>query len=348
MSRPFKTSAAALLVLGLAGCDQKSPSSPQASAKLICTSMSMRNPSTGVPTKMPTSGGLLEIPGELRLEGEMSGAAVVLEFVRPSYGPLRCHYQQNASAALAFDRCDPADGRAGDLVTTDSFRLQMAEGAGPVAADVTVVACARQAEGPPPSPPMDIPPGFRRLPNGEVVGPEGVTEPVTSGRVPFGLTGEIEREYRTIAEGNATARAALGSGRLAFSYIEAINPPKGQARDSVHAKLWYFSYALNAAVVVTVKNGAVVSAERSDAWPPEGKSEVDEAVALAKTHPGLQGKVNDLEGGAMLAQVERGRPPWAGNRVLDVRFFDASRVSQYMATVDLTTQRVLRAGPATG
>jgi hypothetical protein len=96
-----------------------------------------------------------------------------------------------------------------------------------------------------------------------------------------------------------------------------------------------------------MKNGAVLSTEKSDKWPPEGKAEVDEAVALARSHPGLQGKTNDLEGGAMLAQVERGRPPWAGNRVLDVRFYDASRVSKYMATVDLTQQRVLRAGPAT-
>ena len=351
MTRPSKASAALLLVAGVVGCEKaastEDTAAQETSAKQVCTTMTMTGPQDGLPTKMPRSGGLLEIPSELTLRGEMSGAAVVLEFVRPTYGPLLCHYKQAGAGALTFDRCDPADGKSGDFVTTDSLRLRMPEGNVAVAAsDVTVVACARTVDGPKPVASLDIPPGFRRLPNGDVVGPQGVMTPVRSDPVPYGLTGEIERQYRGVAEANTVARSALGRGRLAFSYVEAIDPPKGRARDSVHVRLWYFSYDLNAAVVVTMKDGVVLTAQRSDRWPPEGKSEVDEAVALARSHPALQGKVNDLEGGAMLAQSERGRPPWAGNRVLDVRFFDASRVSKYMATVDLTTRQVLRAAGA--
>jgi hypothetical protein len=159
------------------------------------------------------------------------------------------------------------------------------------------------------------------------------------------MTGELEQQYRTIAGSTASARELLG-GRFAYSYLEVIEPPKGRAADSIHVTLWFFSHDQNASVAVTMKNGVVEQAEKTDRWVPEGREEVEAAVRLAREDPALVGKLGDLEGGAMLAQPERDNAPWIGNRVLDVRFFDSARVSRFMATVDLTTQKVLRAGPA--
>lgn len=201
------------------------------------------------------------------------------------------------------------------------------------------------ARGPKPVPDIDVPPGFRRLPNGEVVRPEEEGVSLQPEPIAFGMTGELEKQYRRVVEEDATSRSVLGR-RLAYIYAETIEPPKGKKRDSINVKLWYFSYTANTAVAVTLKNGVVQKAEKTEYWPPEGREEVEAAVALARSHPALQGKVNDLEGGAILAQAERDRAPWLGNRVLDVRFFTADRVSKYMALVDLTTEKVLRAGHA--
>lgn len=94
---------------------------------------------------------------------------------------------------------------------------------------------------------------------------------------------------------------------------------------------------------VITNRGAVQQATYIELWPPEGKEEVEQAVELAKQDPRLAGRVNDLTGGAMMWQPTQDAP-YLNHRVMDVRFYDASLVSRYFATVDLTDLKVQNAG----
>lgn len=333
-----------LLVGGSLGYE-KADARAESIGTQVCASLSMARKEEGASVDMAGKGTLLEIPGELTVQGEMTGGLVFLEFNRPKHGVLRCRYKQGENNVPTLEGCEPIAARAGDSVDADRFSVSIDESTGAVGGDVMVTACALTvARGPKPVPDIDVPPGFRRLPNGEVVRPEEEGVSLQPEPIAFGMTGELEKQYRRVVTQDATSRSVLGR-RLAYIYAETIEPPKGKKRDSINVKLWYFSYAANTAVAVTLKNGVVQKAEKTEYWPPEGREEVEAAVALARSHPALRGKVNDLEGGATLAQAERGRAPsWLGNRALDVRFFDADRVSKYMALVDLTTEKVLRAG----
>jgi hypothetical protein len=209
-----------------------------------------------------------------------------------------------------------------------------------------VTLCAQALHAAPPARAFaDLPPGFTRT-------PEGVTPPSSAGgkdlpsaEIAHALTAEQAREFRARATADAGVKQLLGD-RFVFIYDENLEPPKGQKRNQVEAKLTFFSYSSNSAVEVVLRGGVVVSAEKTGLFPTEGDEEINQAIALASKHPTLAGRVAGLDAGAMMAQpVPRTRPAWLGNRVLDVRFFDVRHVSRFMALVDLTTESVLQAGP---
>jgi len=338
-----RATVACALAFGLLNCQKAAAPAEEAAPFQVCATLSKTATNDAVSVKVPGRGGALKIPATVATKGTMAGGVVLLEFSRPSFGTFRCRYQPGPGDQATLAGCEPMNANAGDAVASDQLSVKLDESAGPVAEGLVVTACAETVKGPTPMP-HGLPPGFRTLPTGEWAPPEDRGVPLASEPDPFAMTGELETAYRSGAGDTPAVKALLGD-RFAYSYVEVIEPPKGQSRDSIHVKLWFFSYVQNASVAVTMKNGVVERVEKAGRSVPEGEDEVREAVRLAREDPALVGKLGDLEGGAMLAVPRRG-DSWAGNRVLDVRFFDSARISRFMATVDLTTQKVLLAGSA--
>jgi hypothetical protein len=322
------------------GC-QSETAAPSATENRVCATLSASG--TGI-VEVPGKDVGVKIPSTLAVRGRMTAGPVVLEIQRPKHGPLECRYEPNADNAARLVGCGPIAAEAGDVVASERMTLKAGPAMGQLNDGTQITACADVAPAPS-EPPTELPPGFTRLPTGEILPPDmsdGV--PLQFGAVPFAMTQELETEYRNNAARDARAKQQLGD-RFAYSFVETIDPPKGKEPDSVHVRLWFFNHAANHGVVVTMRNGVIEGVEKSSKVPPEGREEVLAAVELARKDPALAGKLGDLEGGAMLAQPATGKEPWIGNRVLDVRFYDATLVSKFMATVDLTRQTVLEAGP---
>jgi hypothetical protein len=160
---------------------------------------------------------------------------------------------------------------------------------------------------------------------------------------------------------DATARkdprvSQLLGARAAFISAEAADPDSkvdfGCCRAGAPGpaiQLTYYSYATNAAVTVTMRNGAVAGLARRDGYqPPEGEEEVAAAIELGRKDDRLAGRVAGLEGRAILMEPERGvlwNDAGYGHRVLWVTFERGkSGDPLFWAVVDLSEQRVLEAG----
>jgi hypothetical protein len=86
--------------------------------------------------------------------------------------------------------------------------------------------------------------------------------------------------------------------------------------------------------------------KREGYQPPEGDAEVEKAIALAQADPRLRGKLDGLTGGAIQITVPQGKPGY-GRRVLEAIFAkEEEGIARYHAIVDLTSEKVLLAGPA--
>lgn len=337
-----------LSIVSFAGCtsdhvdaSESTTDDRRSATRFVCATVTMadKRPAT---VDMTEADMAFEIPGALELQGSMTGGVVVLDFNRPEYGKLECRYEQESDGVLSLRSCDE-DASRGALVEADRMTVRFVSSA-TIRPSTAVTACANKVETARRAPPPDALPGFTRLPNGEVLPPteEGIA--IESEPVEFGMTGEMEQEYRVAAERDAAVMKLLGP-RSAFSFSDTVDPPKGQEPDSIHVKLWFFSHTHSKSVWVTMKNGVVEeSGAVADLFLPEGADEELAAVDLARKHPALAGRVNDLEGGSMAALLPADSP-WRSLRVMDVRFFDAGRVSHYVAMVDLTNERVLEAGP---
>ncbi|MGH7259016.1 MAG: hypothetical protein ACREIM_11595, partial [Nitrospiraceae bacterium] len=82
--------------------------------------------------------------------------------------------------------------------------------------------------------------------------------------------------------------------------------------------------------------------------PMEGGEEIQEAIALARKDTHIGGALHDLEGHALLMQPGDGifwNDPGYGHRVFWVTFSQGLTGNpQYWAVVDLSEQKVLKAG----
>lgn len=114
-------------------------------------------------------------------------------------------------------------------------------------------------------------------------------------------------------------------------------------------RLTYFSYSHNVAVEVSLKDGTVLQASRTEGYlPPEGPQDVQRGIELARADHRLSGRVNDLQGHGLLMQPDRGffkNDPGYGHRVIWITFSQGvGGDPKYWAQVDLTDDRVLDAG----
>ncbi len=142
----------------------------------------------------------------------------------------------------------------------------------------------------------------------------------------------------------------VGRGICRPEELSSTQKTKGRVPQSI-TRLTYFSYSSNETVIVCIRDEKVLDVGRmEDYQPPESTEEVEEAVKLSRTDSRLVGKVESLQGHAILIEPESG---WffgmfsdlgAGNRVLWVTFSERDRDPLYWAVVDMTKNEVLDAG----
>jgi hypothetical protein len=159
---------------------------------------------------------------------------------------------------------------------------------------------------------------------------------------PDALTAQDVEAYVQAALQDDRVLALLGK-RSAFIHAIEVGNGKGAARNRHHLRLIFFSHTNNQAVEVVVDRQTVESAQSIAYWPPEGKDEIDQAVALAMLDPRITPQIFDLRAGGMVWQPTTD-VPYVNHRVMDIRFYDDDLISRYFATVDLTDQVVQEAG----
>lgn len=114
-------------------------------------------------------------------------------------------------------------------------------------------------------------------------------------------------------------------------------------------RLTFYSYSNNLTVDVEMKGDTVANVQRREGYlPMEGGEEIQEAIALARKDTRIGSALPGLEGHAILMQPGDGifwNDPGYGHRVFWVTFSQGRTGNpQYWAVVDLSEQKVLKAG----
>lgn len=207
----------------------------------------------------------------------------------------------------------------------------------------------------PPKRQLPVPPEVHEL---EFTGPEegwpprpqeqtNVTE-IVEEEIPGSLTDALEAEIRQAALDDKHVQKLLGD-RFAYISTDEVESVKGRDRgpsDPLATRVTFFSHTNNVAVEVRMRGVEVESVQRKEGYQPtEGPDEISEAIALALSDRRLQGKVEGLNGDAILMILPKGKPGY-GHRVLYVAFSQEEEDhALYFAIVDLTHRTVLSAGP---
>lgn len=329
---------AMLCVLGVAGCDgasdQQSTDSQQTESALVkCGLPGVSMASAAGKARAPLGKAMtLPVPATIPVSGGPANATATLTYSLSSDGdrPLNCRYTRSGNV-LKLESCEREvdattwlEASAVDLTVSDP------------AAVATLSIC-------PVAPALDLaavtPPAneaaFKgdQLPNGRDVGFDAL---------PGALTKQDVDSYVARARADRRVQPFLGE-RNAFLYSLPAGNPKSARADGHALKLIFYSHSNNQTVEVTANRGAVQSVQKIQLWPSEGQEEIDQAIALAKQDPRLAGRVNDLNAGGMVWQPTE-NVSYLNHRVMDIRFYDATLVSRYFATVDLTDLKVQNAG----
>jgi hypothetical protein len=166
--------------------------------------------------------------------------------------------------------------------------------------------------------------------------------------IPGALSAAYARSAQDVALQDTRVQALLGQ-RYAFIATQETYPPKGTLPNRTaprQIRLIYFSHTHNVAVEIWLSGLQVERVARRERYqPPEGYTEIEEAIRLAVADPRISGQLQGLQQDAILILPPAGRPGY-GNRVLDVIFTTSAGLARYHALVDLTQQRVLVAEPS--
>lgn len=181
--------------------------------------------------------------------------------------------------------------------------------------------------------------------------PQGFTEArlVPWKPVSRALTDERAREILEAALADRMVRTLLGER---FVHIDTgeVRPEKGEEHtpsDPLVVEVTFYSYSNNVTVEVKMTETKVRSATAVEEYqPPAPPAEVERAADLVRRDPEMSGKVAGLRARGIVTPGIPGQPG-QGHRILYVTFRPpGSNTPAYWATVDLTDQKVLAAGPA--
>lgn len=182
------------------------------------------------------------------------------------------------------------------------------------------------------------------------IGAQNVTL-ISWSEVAVSLTEPLGVQLQQAALADAQVRQLLGERFVFISADELEQGKTGRPQTTAElaTRLTFFSHTNNVAVEVRMLGSKVENVNRREGYqPPEGAEEIDLAVQLARRDSRIREKVANLEAGALVAFPQKDQPGY-GNRVLYVSFSKLGEgLAHYMALVDLTTQKVLAAGPAAG
>jgi hypothetical protein len=326
-----------LVAIALCACTGKRAQQANESTKtVVCESRRLTMASEGESKlELPTVVTVM-VPTELRALRKATSHTRI-EFRRNQYPSLFCTYgpRPGGEERLPLARCDRR-AAAGSTIESDSI-VAAAEPRGPDDVLEFLLCTAPQGYGMDPRRPTAD--HGSELPTP----PPGSDYPWTL--APFAFTEGKAQEYRQFAEADDTAKGLLGD-RFAYVMLNPVDPPKGEEPKSYHAVVVFYSYDYHHAVNVRMEDGVVKEVTQSSEVPPDGKSERDEAILLARGSDELKGRVNDLDGGAMLATLPADADEkLSRKRVIDVRFYEpATHISHFFATVNLTDRVVVAAG----
>lgn len=277
----------------------------------------------------------LPVPANIPVRGGSANATATLSYSLPADGnrPLSCRYQRSG-ATLALVNCD-REVDATSWLEASALELRLSD----PSAEVSLQLCpVGRVDDQALLRPSNDQPALR----GERMAGAGARA-VGFELIPGALTTQDVLGYAELARGDARVQALLGE-RSAFVQEIERDQGKGANRTSHQLRLIFYSHTHSRTVEVTIDHGTVLDAKYIEYYPPEGKQEIDQAVALAKQDPRLAGLVADLQAGGMNFQHTQ-NTAYLNHRVMDIRFYDATLVSRYFAVVDLTELKVQAAGP---
>jgi VCPO second helical-bundle domain len=180
-------------------------------------------------------------------------------------------------------------------------------------------------------------------------------EPFPSGPLEHVLTDELAQRAEQVALASPEVRRLLAEKRYiaigASLMDEGDEKPEGEARAQAGTLIFMiYNYTDNMAIQVTLDRNAqsvIRAVERfPDPCPPRSV-EIDQAVTLARQdHRLAEHLTEDMEGTAIMVTMADPAHPLYRHRLFDVRFgYSDERLPRQMALVDLSDERVVRAGP---
>jgi hypothetical protein len=173
------------------------------------------------------------------------------------------------------------------------------------------------------------------------------------------LTDELAQHAEAVALASPDVKRLLAGKRYipigATLMDEGDEKPEGEARAQAGTLIFMiYNYTDNVPVQVILDRDArgVRSVAEQVMGPacPAPPREIETAIALAREDQRLAERLTeDMEGTAIMVTVEDPAHPLYRHRLLDVRFgYPDERLPRHMALVDLSTERVVRAGPVAG
>jgi hypothetical protein len=173
-----------------------------------------------------------------------------------------------------------------------------------------------------------------------------------SGEDTGALTLELKRQAASKAMKDERVMKLLDGKRhiaIGVSRRETREKPEGRKVTLVAV---YYNYSDDLTVEATLdgQGKAVTAVEYGRQQPAPVQSEIDQAIRLAVSHEKLGAGVTDgLVANAILVPDLDPASPSYNHRLFDVRLFCAEeRLARHMAIVDLSAEKVLRAGTCRG
>jgi hypothetical protein len=277
----------------------------------------------------------LPVPASIAIRGGAANASATLSYSLPADGnrPLSCRYQRSGDA-LTLVNCD-REVDATSWLEASALSLHLSDPNAEVALQLCPVGRVDDQA-------LLRPSGDQPALRGERMAGAGARA-VGFELIAGALTTEDVLSYADRARADARVQALLGE-RSAFVQEIDRDQTKAANRTSHQLRLIFYSHSHSRTVEVTMDHGTVLEAKYIEYYPPEGKQEIEQAVALAKQDARLAGLVADLQAGGMNFQHTQ-NSDYLNHRVMDIRFYDATLVSRYFAVVDLTELKVQAAGP---